>query len=58
MWISGRRAVRPDRDYYRNVRRIRLRRSISPARKNSLIGTVAAALMTVIALGVWLLLKR
>jgi hypothetical protein len=58
MWISGRRAVRPDRDYYRNVRRIRLRHSVSPSRKYSLIAAALASLVTVVAAGVWLLLKR
>jgi hypothetical protein len=58
MWISGRRAVRPDRDYYRNVRRIRLRRPGAASRKVSIVGAIVTFVTLLVALGIWLIVKR
>jgi len=55
MWINGRRATRPDRDYYRNVRRRQLRK-MSSSRRFQFV-TIATAAVALVGVVIWLLLK-
>ena len=48
MWISGRRAFRPDSGYYRNVRRKSLRST--RARKASIATVIAAAVVAFVCI--------
>jgi type VI protein secretion system component VasF len=54
MWISGRRAMRPDRKYYREVRRKSLRRS--RGRQGPVAVFVAGIL--VVAVVFWFVFKK
>jgi hypothetical protein len=51
MWISGRRAVRPDRDYYRSTRRIGLKSRSARPRLSA--GLVAIGLLVLLCLAGW-----
>ncbi|HEY7087739.1 MAG TPA: hypothetical protein VH518_06585 [Tepidisphaeraceae bacterium] len=51
MWISGRRAFRPDSQYYRNARKIGKPRS--RPRKASAMTLIAALVVALVAMGVW-----
>ena len=54
MWLSGRRAVRPDREYYRDVRRARMR-SGERWRHIPIGGPVVVALVIGAVLMIWMI---
>lgn len=52
MWISGRRAFRPDSQYYRNARKLGLGRR----RRASMMSIFVALLVVIGAIGAWFIL--
>jgi hypothetical protein len=56
MWISGRRAFRPDSGYYRNVRRKSLKRS--RAQRASAATAMAAIIVAAVCIGIYLLVHH
>ena len=59
MWIDGRRAFRPDGNYYRNTRRARLSGGGAggPSRRGSMLGVIVAVVAVLVIALAWLLLK-
>jgi len=55
MWISGRRAFRPDSGYYRNVRRKSLR---SSRRKASIATVIVAAVVALVCVVGYMFMHR
>jgi hypothetical protein len=53
MWLSGRRAFRPDSQYYRRTRRLGRSRAV----RSSVI-PVVAVLLVLLILGVWWMLQH
>jgi hypothetical protein len=56
MWISGRRAVRPDSGYYRNVRRKSLKRS--RAQRASIATVIVAMIVAAVCAVMYLLIRH
>jgi hypothetical protein len=56
MWISGRRAFRPDSGYYRNVRRKSLKRS--RAQRASIATVMAAIVVAVVCVGIYFMIRH
>jgi hypothetical protein len=65
MWISGRRSFRPDSGFYRDQRRLRLRRPPARGRgrarlgprRGSMLIAVLAVVLALLAAGAWLLVR-